>query len=197
MLRAKALGHPLMHRDRCVLATSTWAAAASSSSPARQHGGKSTYLRTIGINYLLACTGMPVCAEEMGVSRPSSPACAPATRPTTSLLLYELKRLKLIIDKLQSGEELFIILDEILKGTNSMDKQKGSFALSADMALQANGIIATHDLCWAPSSTSSPKISATTASKRMSPVMTDVTSCASPFGSAEHECVLPYEKMEL
>ena len=64
-----------------------------------------------------------------------------------SYFFAELKRLKLIIDKLNSGEELFIILDEILKGTNSMDKQKGSFALIKQfMALQANGIIATHDL---------------------------------------------------
>ena len=64
-----------------------------------------------------------------------------------SYFFAELKRLKLIIDKLQAGEELFIILDEILKGTNSMDKQKGSFALIKQfMTLQANGIIATHDL---------------------------------------------------
>ena len=64
-----------------------------------------------------------------------------------SYFFAELKRLKLIIDKLQAGEELFIILDEILKGTNSMDKQKGSLALIKQfMTLQANGIIATHDL---------------------------------------------------
>ena len=64
-----------------------------------------------------------------------------------SYFFAELKRLKLIIDKLQSGEELFIILDEILKGTNSTDKQKGSLALIRQfMTLQANGIIATHDL---------------------------------------------------
>ena len=64
-----------------------------------------------------------------------------------SYFFAELKRLKLIIDKLQAGEELFIILDEILKGTNSMDKQKGSFALIKQfMALEADGIIATHDL---------------------------------------------------
>src|SRR5699024_11805153 len=59
----------------------------------------------------------------------------------------ELKRLRLIIDKLQAGEEPFIIPDEILKGTNSMDKQKGSFShIKQFMTLQANGIIATHDL---------------------------------------------------
>ena len=64
-----------------------------------------------------------------------------------SYFFAELKRLKLIIDKLNAQEELFIILDEILKGTNSMDKQKGSLALIKQfMSLQANGIIATHDL---------------------------------------------------
>ena len=64
-----------------------------------------------------------------------------------SCSVAELKRLKQIIDRLNKGEELFIILDEILKGTNSMDKQKGSFALVRQlMELKANGIIATHDL---------------------------------------------------
>ena len=64
-----------------------------------------------------------------------------------SYFFAELKRLKLIIDKLEAGEELFIILDEILKGTNSIDKQKGSFALIKQfMHMNANGIIATHDL---------------------------------------------------
>lgn len=53
----------------------------------------------------------------------------------------------MIIDRLQSGEPLFIILDEILKGTNSEDKQKGSIALMKQLlSLGANGIIATHDL---------------------------------------------------
>jgi DNA mismatch repair ATPase MutS len=53
----------------------------------------------------------------------------------------------MIIDELHSGEKLFIILDEILKGTNSVDKQKGSLALVQQLIhLQACGIIATHDL---------------------------------------------------
>ena len=55
--------------------------------------------------------------------------------------------MKRIIDLLDEGNELFIILDEILKGTNSADKQKGSFDLIRQfMRLRANGIIATHDL---------------------------------------------------
>ena len=58
-----------------------------------------------------------------------------------------MKRLKRIIDMLNEGNELFIILDEILKGTNSTDKQKGSLDLIKQfIRLRANGIIATHDL---------------------------------------------------
>ena len=64
-----------------------------------------------------------------------------------SYFFAELKRLKRIIEMLDDGMELFIILDEILKGTNSTDKQKGSFNLIRQfMSLKANGIIATHDL---------------------------------------------------
>jgi DNA mismatch repair ATPase MutS len=66
-----------------------------------------------------------------------------------SYFFAELKRLKMIIDTLKSGTEsgLFIILDEILKGTNSEDKQKGSLALMKRLVnLGGNGIIATHDL---------------------------------------------------
>ncbi|MEG1838058.1 MAG: hypothetical protein RR220_02080, partial [Bacteroidaceae bacterium] len=112
--------------------------------------GKSTYLRTIGVNYLLACIGAPVCCEQMKLY-PShlitSLRTSDSLTDNESYFFAELKRLKLIIDKLNAKEELFIILDEILKGTNSMDKQKGSFALIKQfMTLQANGIIATHDL---------------------------------------------------
>lgn len=151
MLRAKALGHPLMHRDRCVrndidMQKRPFFIIITGANMA----GKSTYLRTVGVNYLLACTGMPVCAEEMEVYPArliTSLRTSDSLNDNESYFFAELKRLKLIIDKLQSGEELFIILDEILKGTNSMDKQKGSFALIKQfMALQANGIIATHDL---------------------------------------------------
>lgn len=151
MLRAKALGHPLMHRDRCVrndidMEKRPFFIIITGANMA----GKSTYLRTVGINYLLACTGMPVCAEEMEVYPArliTSLRTSDSLNDNESYFFAELKRLKLIIDKLQAGEELFIILDEILKGTNSVDKQKGSFALIRQfMALRANGIIATHDL---------------------------------------------------
>lgn len=150
-LCAKELGHPLMHRDRCVRNDIN-----ATKRPffiiitGANMAGKSTYLRTVGINYLLACIGAPVCARQMELSPArliTSLRTSDSLNDNESYFFAELKRLKLIIDKLQAGEELFIILDEILKGTNSMDKQKGSFALIKQfVTLQANGIIATHDL---------------------------------------------------
>lgn len=94
--------------------------------------------------------GAPVWADEMEIY-PARLVTSLRTNDSLtdneSYFFAELKRLKLIIDKLEAGEELFIILDETLKGTNSMDKQKGSFALIKQfMSMNANGIIATHDL---------------------------------------------------
>lgn len=112
--------------------------------------GKSTYLRTIGVNIVLALCGAPVCAKSF--------SCYPAPiftslRTTdslssnTSYFYAELLRLKALIDRLNAGEKLFILLDEILKGTNSADKQAGSKALLTQLiGLNASGFIATHDL---------------------------------------------------
>ena len=150
-LRATSMGHPLMNRDKCVhndidIEKRPFFIIITGANMA----GKSTYLRTVGINYLLACIGTPVCARSMElypVQLITSLRTSDSLNDNESYFFAELKRLKLIIDKLQAGEELFIILDEILKGTNSMDKQKGSLALIKQfMTLQANGIIATHDL---------------------------------------------------
>lgn len=150
-LHAASMGHPLMNRDKCVrndidIDKRPFFIIITGANMA----GKSTYLRTVGINYLLACIGTPVCARSMElypVQLITSLRTSDSLNDNESYFFAELKRLKLIIDKLQAGEELFIILDEILKGTNSMDKQKGSLALIKQfMTLQANGIIATHDL---------------------------------------------------
>lgn len=150
-MEAKGLGHPLMNRSKCVrndinIEKRPFFIIITGANMA----GKSTYLRTVGVNYLLACIGAPVWAQQMTLY-PSrlitSLRTSDSLSDNESYFFAELKRLKFIIDKLDAGEELFIILDEILKGTNSMDKQKGSFALIKQfMSLQANGIIATHDL---------------------------------------------------
>ena len=151
VLEASRMGHPLMDRSRCVrngvdVPSKPFFLIITGANMA----GKSTYLRTIGVNYLLACIGAPVCAEWMKVYPAhlvTSLRTSDSLADNESYFFAELKRLKLIIDKLKAGEELFIILDEILKGTNSVDKQKGSLALIRQfMGLQATGVIATHDL---------------------------------------------------
>lgn len=150
-LQAKGLGHPLMDRNKCVrngidINKRPFFIIITGANMA----GKSTYLRTVGVNYLLACIGAPVWANQMEIYPArlvTSLRTSDSLTDNESYFFAELKRLKLIIDKLEAGEELFIILDEILKGTNSMDKQKGSFALIKQfMNMNANGIIATHDL---------------------------------------------------
>lgn len=149
--KASDMGHPLMPASQCVKNDALI--------PSRPYfliitganmAGKSTYLRTIGINYLLACIGAPVCCTSLTLYPAqliTSLRTSDSLSDNESYFFAELKRLKRIIDLLNEGKELFIILDEILKGTNSTDKQKGSFDLIRQfMVLRANGIIATHDL---------------------------------------------------
>ena len=150
-MEGRGLGHPLIHRDRCVrndlhIARPPHFVVITGANMA----GKSTYLRTVGVNFLLACMGLPVCAEQLTVSPAplfTSLRTADSLAAGESYFFAELKRLKQIIDRLQAGEQLFIILDEILKGTNSEDKRKGSLALMRQLVGRgACGIIATHDL---------------------------------------------------
>ena len=112
--------------------------------------GKSTYLRTVGINMVLAMTGAPVLAKSF-VLKPIDIFTVIKTTDSLqdgeSYFFAELKRLKEIINTLEKDSKLFIILDEILRGTNSRDKHNGSEGLVKQLIkLNASGIIATHDL---------------------------------------------------
>jgi DNA mismatch repair ATPase MutS len=112
--------------------------------------GKSTFLRTVGVNQILARIGAPVCASKMVIT-PTS--LYTNMRTTDSLLkdevyfFAELKRLKGVLDRLEKGERIFVILDEILKGTNSVDKLNGSRDLIRKLVkLKSVSLVATHDL---------------------------------------------------
>ncbi len=150
-MQGSGLGHPLLHRDVCVkndidIPFSPYFMIVTGANMA----GKSTYLRTVGVNYLLGCMGFPVCADKLIIYPArlvTSLRTSDSLNDNESYFFAELKRLKMIIDRLEQGEKLFIILDEILKGTNSVDKQKGSLALIKQfISLKTCGIIATHDL---------------------------------------------------
>jgi DNA mismatch repair ATPase MutS len=112
--------------------------------------GKSTFLRTIGVNIVLAFAGAPVCASRFKISPLklfSSMQTSDSLDKHLSLFYAELQRLKMIIDGISRQEPVFFLVDEMLKGTNATDRQKGAIALLKQlMKHRANGIVATHDL---------------------------------------------------
>ena len=110
--------------------------------------GKSTFLRSLGINMVLAGTGAPVCAAEANIHPLKvlvSMRLSDSLSDSTSYFFAEIKRLKQIMDSLQN-ERSFVLLDEILRGTNSDDKRNGTIEVIKKM-IQKNaiGAIATHD----------------------------------------------------
>ena len=110
--------------------------------------GKSTFLRSLGINMVLAGTGAPVCAAAANVQPLKvlvSMRLSDSLSDSTSYFFAEIKRLKQIMDSLQ-GERCFVLLDEILRGTNSDDKRNGTIEVIKKMVnKQVIGAIATHD----------------------------------------------------
>ena len=122
--------------------------------------GKSTFLRTVGINLVLASTGCKVCAESFEFS----PVRLYTNMRTSDNLMNdesyfyaELLRLQTLLNLLRKGENLLVIIDEMLKGTNSTDKLNGSKALINQLiTLNTHGIVATHDLSLTDLSTVYP-----------------------------------------
>lgn len=153
-IKGTEIGHPLIPPSQCV--TNNFDLGQTSILmliTGANMAGKSTFLRTIGINYILAKNGSPVCARTW-----SSPIAALRTGMRTSDSLQEhqsyffaeLNRLKSIIEELRCGKPMIILLDEILKGTNSTDKQAGSRELIKQLIGQsALVLLATHDVALA------------------------------------------------
>lgn len=111
--------------------------------------GKSTYLRTVSLLIVMGNMGLPVRAKRV-LYRPikliTSMRTSDSLADSESYFFSELKRLKFIVDALET-ESYFVILDEILKGTNSTDKAIGSKKFVERLVRSgATGIVATHDL---------------------------------------------------
>lgn len=150
-LNAMETGHPLIDVKRCV--TNTFQMRDKDQIvivTGANMAGKSTFLRTIGTNLILASNGCNVFAESFEFS----PIRIFTNMRTTDNLMNdesyfyaELLRLQSILNHLKNGEQLFVIIDEMLKGTNSIDKLSGSKELIKQLThLNAHGIVATHDL---------------------------------------------------
>ncbi|MEO6219603.1 MAG: hypothetical protein ABIO81_04185 [Ginsengibacter sp.] len=150
-IEGKEIGHPLLLKNKRVnndieLTHEGALMLVTGSNMA----GKSTYLRSIGINVVLTMAGAPVCAKTFKASHVqiiSSMRITDNLEESTSTFYAELKKLKTIIEKVNNGEKVFILLDEILRGTNSLDRHTGSVALMKQLIkYNAAAIIATHDL---------------------------------------------------
>jgi len=112
--------------------------------------GKTTFLRTIGVNLLLAQCGAPVCAASFSFTPMqllSSLRVSDSLQDHTSYFMAELKKLQQIIHRLQKGIPALVLIDEILRGTNSEDKTYGSEQFIRKL-LQYHclSLFATHDL---------------------------------------------------
>ncbi|PUZ21248.1 MutS domain V [Chitinophaga costaii] len=148
---AAGLCHPLIApeacvKNDCVLTGNTQFLIITGSNMS----GKSTFLRSVGANLVLAMCGAPVGADSFlfaPMEVMTSMRIKDSIAKHTSYFQAELLRLQQIVFALQKGQRVFIILDEILKGTNSEDKLSGSRKL-VEQFLQYNclGMIATHDL---------------------------------------------------
>ena len=113
--------------------------------------GKSTFLRTVGVNVVLALAGAPVCADVFEVSVMqvfTSMRTQDSLEENVSSFYAELRRLRQLLDMLQSPERpVLFMLDEILKGTNSQDRHHGAASLIKQLSkLEATGFVSTHDL---------------------------------------------------
>lgn len=148
---AEDLGHPLMQPDTCVLndialngQTRFYVISGSNMS------GKSTLLRAMGLNAVLAYAGAPVFAKNMIISRFS--ICASLTVADSLLsgkskFFAEMERLKLALSVPLSEGPVLFLLDEILAGTNSQDRRKAAEMIVKALLQQgASGALSTHDL---------------------------------------------------
>ena len=148
-IKAQAMGHPLLassvKNDYHVGLTSSAHIITGSNM-----AGKSTFIRATGLNVILALNGLPVCAESFSCPVIGIATCIRITdslEDETSYFKAELVRLKHIVDRLTQPGECLVLLDEILRGTNSDDKRNGTMSFYRKLRnFNCLALLATHDL---------------------------------------------------
>jgi len=150
-IEAENLGHPLIQEN--VLVKNNYNISHAPKVDlltGANMAGKSTFLRTIGVNLTIAMIGAPVCASSYKFSPIhlfTSLRTNDSLQENESFFYAELKRLHLLTEQYEQGKQVFFLLDEILKGTNSKDQHAGSEALIKKiLKLNGVGIVATHDV---------------------------------------------------
>ncbi|WP_299156121.1 DNA mismatch repair protein MutS [uncultured Tenacibaculum sp.] len=149
ILDAINLGHPLLNPSKRIDNDFTINNEEFFIVTGANMAGKSTFLRTISLSIVMSNCGLPVCANEFNYSPIkliTSMRTSDSLNEDESYFYAELKRLKFIVNEIKN-ENYFIILDEILKGTNSKDKAIGSKKFVEKLNnSNSTGIIATHDV---------------------------------------------------
>jgi DNA mismatch repair ATPase MutS len=150
-LEARAIGHPLIPRAENIrndISLDRKGNILIVTGP--NMSGKTTFLKTLGVNIVLAMAGGPVCAQRFALSPLklyTSMKVTDSLDKKLSLFYAELQRLKLIMDAILDKEPVFFLIDEMLKGTNESDRHLGAIALIRRLVdNEADGVLATHDL---------------------------------------------------
>ncbi len=161
VLKSKDAGHPLLDPAKNVLNDFEIDKEQFLIITGANMAGKSTFLRTVSLQIVMANVGLPVCASEMNytpIRLITSMRTSDSLTDDESYFFSELKRLKFIVDEIKD-DQYFIVLDEILKGTNSTDKAIGSRKFVEKLvASKSTGIIATHDLSLCDAAKDLPQI---------------------------------------
>lgn len=151
ILDAKNASHPLIHPGKAIgntiqLGNQSQLALLTGANMS----GKTTFMRTLGINAVLVNLGLRPFADELTlgpIQLYTSMRNSDNLGESVSSFYAELFRIRTLITRLESGEAIFFLLDEILKGTNTQDRISGSEALIRQMLhTQGFGIISTHDI---------------------------------------------------
>lgn len=145
----EGVGHPLIRKEERITNDIALSEQAFVLLTGSNMSGKSTFLRTLGVNMLLALVGLPVCARK-AVVHPlrllASMRLSDSLSDGKSYFFAEINRIQQIVDTLQR-ERCFVLLDEVLRGTNSEDKQHGTIKIIEKLlSLKALGVLATHDI---------------------------------------------------
>ena len=147
---AVKVNHPLIPVDKAVANDYTSQDHRIALVTGSNMAGKSTFLRTVGINAVLAYTGAVVCADrlELPIYRiVSYMRIKDDLNESTSTFKAELDRMKFILELVAEHDDTFVLIDEMLRGTNSVDKYLGSRAIIKKLiAMDGKGMVATHDL---------------------------------------------------
>lgn len=161
VLKVKGAGHPLLKESTMVRNDFQINSEEFFIVTGANMAGKSTFLRTVSLQIVMGNLGLPVCAEKAQynpIKLITSMRTTDSLTDDESYFFSELKRLKFIVDEIKS-DRYFIILDEILKGTNSTDKAIGSRKFVEKLvASNSTGIIATHDLSLCAAADELPEI---------------------------------------